>query len=56
MELPVTDLPYSISNNYVDDYITRTDESGNTATVTIADAKRANGDIHVIDTALLQKG
>jgi uncharacterized surface protein with fasciclin (FAS1) repeats len=38
------------------DNITLTDESGNTATVTIADVKQSNGVIHVIDTALLPKG
>jgi uncharacterized surface protein with fasciclin (FAS1) repeats len=38
------------------DNITLTDESGNTATVTIADVKQSNGVIHVIDTVLLPKG
>lgn len=32
-----------------------TDESGNTATVTIADVKQSNGVIHVIDTVLIPK-
>ena len=31
------------------------DESGQTATVTIADVKQSNGVIHVIDTVLLPK-
>jgi len=31
------------------------DESGNVATVTIADVKQSNGVIHVIDTVLLPK-
>jgi len=37
------------------DKITLTDESGNVATVTIADVKQSNGVIHVIDTVLLPK-
>ncbi len=32
-----------------------TDESGQIATVTIADVKQSNGVIHVIDTVLLPK-
>lgn len=36
--------------------ITLTDESGGTATVTIADVKQSNGVIHVIDKVLLPKG
>lgn len=36
--------------------ITITDETGNTATVTIADVRQSNGVIHVIDTVLLPKG
>jgi len=35
--------------------ITVTDESGNTANVTIADVKQSNGVIHVIDKVLLPK-
>ena len=35
--------------------ITVTDESGNTANVTIADVKQSNGVIHVIDAVLLPK-
>jgi uncharacterized surface protein with fasciclin (FAS1) repeats len=35
--------------------ISLTDESGNTAMVTIADVKQSNGVIHVIDTVLLPK-
>jgi uncharacterized surface protein with fasciclin (FAS1) repeats len=35
--------------------ITLTDESGGTATVTIADVKQSNGVIHVIDAVLLPK-
>jgi len=31
------------------------DESGNVATVTIADVNQSNGVIHVIDTVLLPK-
>lgn len=38
------------------DKITLTDESGNTATVTVADVKQSNGVVHVIDTVLLPKG
>lgn len=37
------------------DKITLTDESGNTATVTVADVKQSNGVVHVIDTVLLPK-
>ena len=37
------------------DSITLTDESGNTARVTIADVKQSNGVIHVIDHVLLPK-
>ncbi|MEI2300794.1 fasciclin domain-containing protein [Ensifer sp. MJa1] len=36
--------------------ITLTDETGGTATVTIADVKQSNGVIHVIDKVLLPKG
>ena len=35
--------------------ITLTDESGGTATVTIADVRQSNGVIHVIDRVLLPK-
>ena len=35
--------------------ITLTDETGNVATVTIADVKQSNGVIHVVDTVLLPK-
>ena len=35
--------------------VTVTDESGNTAHVTIADVKQSNGVIHVIDAVLLPK-
>ena len=35
--------------------LTLTDESGGTATVTIADVKQSNGVIHVIDAVLLPK-
>jgi uncharacterized surface protein with fasciclin (FAS1) repeats len=35
--------------------LTLTDESGGTATVTIADVKQSNGVIHVIDGVLLPK-
>jgi len=35
--------------------LTVTDESGNTANVTIADVKQSNGVIHVIDAVLLPK-
>ena len=38
------------------DKITLTDETGGTATVTIADVKQSNGVIHVIDKVLLPKG
>lgn len=38
------------------DKITLTDETGNVATVTIADVRQSNGVIHVIDTVLLPKG
>lgn len=38
------------------DNITLTDESGNTATVTIADVRQSNGVIHIINTVLLPKG
>ena len=38
-----------------DGKITLTDESGGTATVTIADVKQSNGVIHVIDAVLLPK-
>lgn len=37
------------------DSIRLTDESGNTATVTIADVKQSNGVVHVIDKVLLPK-
>ncbi|WP_337180995.1 fasciclin domain-containing protein [Shinella sp.] len=37
------------------DKITLTDETGGTATVTIADVKQSNGVIHVIDKVLLPK-
>lgn len=37
------------------DNITLTDESGNTATVTIADVRQSNGVIHIINTVLLPK-
>lgn len=37
------------------DRITLTDETGGTATVTIADVKQSNGVIHVIDKVLLPK-
>jgi uncharacterized surface protein with fasciclin (FAS1) repeats len=37
------------------DKITVTDETGNTANVTIADVKQSNGVIHVIDKVLLPK-
>ena len=37
------------------DKVTITDESGQTATVTIADVMQSNGVIHVIDTVLLPK-
>ena len=36
--------------------LTLTDETGGTATVTIADVKQSNGVIHVIDKVLLPKG
>ncbi len=36
--------------------ITLTDENGGVAAVTLADLKRSNGVIHVIDTVLLPKG
>ena len=35
--------------------LTLTDETGHTATVTIADVTQSNGVIHVIDTVLLPK-
>ena len=35
--------------------LTLTDESGGTATVTIADVKQSNGVIHVVDAVLLPK-
>jgi len=38
-----------------DGKLTLTDESGGTATVTIADVKQSNGVIHVIDAVLLPK-
>ena len=38
-----------------DDKITLTDETGGTATVTIADVRQSNGVIHVIDKVLLPK-
>jgi uncharacterized surface protein with fasciclin (FAS1) repeats len=38
-----------------DGTITLEDESGQTATVTIADVRQSNGVIHVIDTVLLPK-
>lgn len=38
-----------------DGKLTLTDESGGTATMTIADVKQANGVIHVIDAVLLPK-
>ena len=37
------------------DMLTLTDETGHTATVTIADVTQSNGVIHVIDTVLLPK-
>ena len=37
------------------DKLTLTDETGQTATVTIADVTQSNGVIHVIDTVLLPK-
>ena len=37
------------------DKITLTDESGGTATVTIADVRQSNGVIHVVDRVLLPK-
>lgn len=40
---------------YDDDKVTFTDENGNVATVTIADAPQKNGVVHVIDTVLLPK-
>lgn len=40
----------------MDGKITLTDETGGTATVTIADVKQSNGVIHVIDKVLLPKG
>ena len=39
-----------------DGMITLTDETGGTATVTIADVKQSNGVIHVIDKVLLPAG
>ena len=43
----------SLTAKMTGDSITLTDESGNTATVTIADVKQSNGVIHVVDTVLL---
>lgn len=45
----------SLTAKYNDDKVTFTDENGNVATVTIADAAQKNGVIHVIDTVLLPK-
>ena len=44
-----------LSFTSADGKIMITDESGQTATVTIADVKQSNGVIHVIDTVLLPK-
>lgn len=45
----------SLTAKYDNDKVTFTDENGNVATVTIADAAQKNGVIHVIDTVLLPK-
>ena len=44
-----------LTAKYDDNMVTFTDENGNAATVTIADAAQKNGVIHVIDTVLLPK-
>ena len=44
-----------IAKKSKDGKLTLTDESGGTATVTIADVKQSNGVIHVIDAVLLPK-